>query len=160
MNVSTPTLMVNNPPPTNPQQGQQQHPHPQIPPANHPANSLIMHNHINQPFQQTPVPQVGPHMAPLQQYNAQIPPPYFPHYQPTNSPSMDSNESLLVRVFHRQMDMAEHQEKHDQEREEREKCKEECEKCEKKEANQRACVNKAFEKIEGFDGSNPNRCLP
>ena len=27
------------------------------------------------------------------------------------------------------------------------------------EANQRACINKAFEKIEHFDGSNPNRCL-
>ena len=26
------------------------------------------------------------------------------------------------------------------------------------EANQRACINKAFEKIECFDGSNPNRC--
>ena len=28
-----------------------------------------------------------------------------------------------------------------------------------KEANQRACINKAFEKIKRFDGSNPNRCL-
>ena len=30
---------------------------------------------------------------------------------------------------------------------------------EKREANQRACINKAFKKIERFDGSNPNRCL-
>ena len=52
--------------------------------------------------------------------------------------------------------MAERQEKHDQEREERGKCKEEHE---KREANQRACINKAFEKIECFDGSNPNRFL-
>ena len=29
----------------------------------------------------------------------------------------------------------------------------------KREANQRACINKAFKKIECFDGSNPNRCL-
>ena len=56
--------------------------------------------------------------------------------------------------------MAERQEKHDQEREEREKCREECKKCEKREANQRAHINKAFEKMEHFDGSNPNRCLP
>ena len=35
-----------------------------------------------------------------------------------------------------------------------------CEKCEKREANQRACINKAFEKIECFDGLNPNKCLP
>ena len=31
--------------------------------------------------------------------------------------------------------------------------------CAKREANQRACIKKAFEKIECFDGSNPNRCL-
>ena len=55
--------------------------------------------------------------------------------------------------------MAKRQEKHDQEREEREKHREECEKCEKREANQRACINKAFEKIEHFDEPNPNRCL-
>ena len=72
---------------------------------------------------------------------------------------MDSNELLFARVFHRQMDMAERQEKCNQEREEREKHKEECVKREKREANQRACINKAFEKIECFDGSNPNRCL-
>ena len=105
------------------------------------------------------MPQVNPLMAPLQQYNPQIPPPYFHHYPPTNSSSGDSNESLLARVFHRQMDMTERQEKHDHEREEREKHKEECEYWEKREANQRAGIDKAFEKIESFDGSNPNRCL-
>ena len=31
---------------------------------------------------------------------------------------------------------------------------------EKREANQRACINKVFEKIKHFDGSNLNRCLP
>ena len=99
-------------------------------------------------------------MAPPQQYNPQIPPPYFHHYSPTNSPSVDSNEPLLARVFHRQMDMAERQKEHDQEREEREKHKVEHKKREKREANQRVHINKAFEKIECFDGSNPNRCLP
>ena len=79
----------------------------------------IRYNQFNQHFQQPPLPQVSPLMAPLQQYNPQIPPPYFHHYPPTNSPSVDSNELLLARVFHRQMDMAERQEKHDQEREER-----------------------------------------
>ena len=74
------------------------------------------------------MPQVSLLMASLQQYNPQISPPYFHQYPPTNSPSVDSDESLLAGVFHRQMDMAERQEKHDQEREEREKCKEECEK--------------------------------
>ena len=56
-------------------------------------------------------------MAPPQQYNPQITPPYFHHYPPTNSQSVDSNESMLARVFHRQIDMAERQERHDQERE-------------------------------------------
>ena len=106
------------------------------------------------------MPQVSPLMAPPQQYNPQIPSPYFHHYPPTNIPSVDSNESLLARVFHRQMDMAERQEQHDQKRGEREKHEEECEKWEKREANQRACINKAFKKIECFDGSNPNRCFP
>ena len=87
-------------------------------------------------------------MAPPQQYNPQIPPPYFHHYPPTNSPSVDSNESLLARVFHRQMDMAERQEKCDQEREERGKFREECEKHEKREANQRVHINKALEKMD------------
>ena len=95
-----------------------------------------------------------------QEYNPQVLPPYFHHYLPANSPSVDNNESMLARVFHRQIDMAGRQEKRDQEREEREKCREEHEKCEKKEANQRARINQAFEKIECFDGSNPNRCLP
>ena len=161
MNISTPTLMVNNSLQLGPQQGnQQQHLPPQIPPTNQPTNSPIRHNQLNQQFQQPPVPQVSPLMAPPQQYTPQIPLPYFHHYPPANSPSVDSNESMLARVFHRQMDMVERQEKHDQEREEKEKHREEHEKCEKREANQRAHINKAFEKIEHFDGSNPNRCLP
>ena len=118
MSISTPTLMVNNPLQTGPQQGQQQHPPPQIPPANQHKNSPIRHNQFNQQFQQPPMPQVSPLMAPPQQYNPQIPPSYFHHY-PTNSPSVDSNESLLARIFHRQMDMAERQEKCDQERKKR-----------------------------------------
>ena len=148
--------MVNKPLQSGPQQGKQQHPPPQI----HPTNSPIRHNQFNQQCQQPPVPQESPFMAPPQEYNPQVPPPYFHHNPPTNSTSVDSNESMLARVFHRQMDMSERQEKHDQEREEREKHREECEKCEKREANQRACINKAFEKIEHFDGSKPNRCLP
>ena len=119
MNMSIPIPMVNNPLQSGPQQGQQQHP-----PPNQPADSPIRHNQFNQQFQQPPVPQVSPLMAPPQQYNPQIPLPYFHHYPPTNSPSVYSNESMLARVFHRQIDMVERQEKCDQEREEREKCRE------------------------------------
>ena len=117
--MSTPMLMVNYPLQPGPQQGKQQHP---PPPPTHPANSRIRHNQFNQQFQQPPVPQVSPFMVPPQEYNPQVPPPYFHHYPPTNSPSVDSNESMLARIFHRQIEMAERQEKRDQEREEREKC--------------------------------------
>ena len=40
MSITTPTLMVNNPLQTGPQQGQQQQTPPQIPPANQPTNSI------------------------------------------------------------------------------------------------------------------------
>ena len=131
------TLMVNNQLQIGPQQDQQQHPSPQIPPISQHENSPIRHNQFNQHFQQPPIPQVSPLMAPPQQYNPQIPPRYFHQYPPTNSPSVESNELLLTRVFHRQMNMAERQEKCDWEgdkksvtrREKKEKRhKEECEK--------------------------------
>ena len=105
MDISTPTLMINNQLQMGTQQGQQQHPSSQIPPVNQYANSPIRHNQFNQHFQQPPMPQVSPLMAQPQQYNPQIPPPYFHQYPSTNSPSVDTNESLLKRVFHRQMDM-------------------------------------------------------
>ena len=118
MNMSAPMLIVNNPLQPGPQQGKQQH----LRPPTHPTNSPIRHNQFSQWFQQPPVPQVTPFMAPPQEYNPQVQPPYFHHYPPTNNPSVDSNESMLARILHRQVDMAERQEKHDQEREEREKC--------------------------------------
>ena len=62
--ISTPTLMVNNQLQMDPQQGQQQHPSPQIPPVNQHATFPIRHNQFNQHFQQLPIPQVSPLMAP------------------------------------------------------------------------------------------------
>ena len=49
---------------------------------------------FNQHFQQLPVPQVNPLMAPPKQYDPQIPPPYFHQCPLANSPSVDSNECL------------------------------------------------------------------
>ena len=123
--ISTPTIMVNNQPLQAGLQGQQQQPSPQVPPVSQKANPQVRPQQFIQQFQQPPVPQVSPLMSPSQQYNPPIPPPYFPQYPLANSSSVDSNESLLARVFHRQMNIAERQEKCDQEREEREKCKEE-----------------------------------
>ena len=71
VNMSTPMLMVNNQLPPGPQQGKQQHP---PPPPTHPANSPIKHNQFNQQFQQPPVPQVSPLVAPPQEHNPQVPP--------------------------------------------------------------------------------------
>ena len=73
MNMSTPTLIVNNPLQSSPQQGKQQHPPPQMPPPNWPTSPPIRYNQFNQQFQQPPVPQVSPLMAPPQQYNPQVP---------------------------------------------------------------------------------------
>ena len=74
--ISTPTLTVNNQLQMGPQ-GQQQQPSPQVPPVSQQANSPIRHHQFNQHFQQPPVPQVSPLMAPPQPYNPQIPPPIF-----------------------------------------------------------------------------------
>ena len=48
--ISTLTLMVNNQLQMGPQQGQQQHPSPQIPPVSQHANSPIRHTQFNQHF--------------------------------------------------------------------------------------------------------------
>ena len=88
---------------------------------NQQENFQVRPQQFNQQFHQPHVPQVSPLMAQPLQYNPQVPPPYFPQYPPANSPSVGSNESLLARVFHRQMDMAERQERCDMERDEREK---------------------------------------
>ena len=62
--ISTSTLMVNNQLQMGSQQGQQQHPPPQIPPVCQHTNSPIQCNQFNQHFQQPPMPQVSPLMAP------------------------------------------------------------------------------------------------
>ena len=125
LGISTPTLMVNDPPVQGGLHNQQQPQSTQVSQPNQQPNFQISPQHFNQKFHQPPVPQVSPLNAQPPQYNPHIPAPYFHQYPPANSPSVDSNESLLARVFHRQMDMAERQERHDMEREEREKRKEE-----------------------------------
>ena len=45
-------------------------------------------------------------------------------------------------------------------REEHERWREERDKRSREDNNNKVCTNKAFEKIERFDGSNPERCLP
>ena len=77
VSISTPTLMVNNQPLQTGPQGQQWQPSPQVPHVSQQANFPIRPHQFNQHFRQPPVLQVNPLMAPPQQYNPQIPPPYF-----------------------------------------------------------------------------------
>ena len=59
--------------------------------------------HFNHHFSQPPSSQVSPLLHPGQPFNPQIPPPYFPQYAPSNSPSMGSEASYLA-VIHKQLE--------------------------------------------------------
>ena len=98
VDITTLTLMVNNPPF---QQGLQQQPPAPIPQANQQATYQVRPQQFNQQFAQPSFPQVSPLLMPPQQFNThvpqpfnpQVPPPYFPQYSPSNSPSAGSNDS-------------------------------------------------------------------
>ena len=126
--ISTPTLMINNPLFQEGLHSQQQLPSTQVLQANLQTNFQLSPQHFNQQFHQPYVPQVSPLNTQSPQYNPHITLPCFYQYPPVNSPSVDSNETLLARVLHRQMDMAERQERHNIERDARERQKEEKEK--------------------------------
>ena len=102
--------MVNDPPFQEGLHGKQQPPSTQVSQTNQKEYLQVSSQHFNQQLHQPPVPQVSPLNVQAPQYNPHIPPPYFHQYPPANSPSVCSNESLLARVFYRQMDMAERQE--------------------------------------------------
>ena len=97
--ITTPTLMVNNSP---------RQPGPTKGP-NQPLQYSTQH--FDPHFSQPPSSQVSPLLHPGQPFNPQIPPPYFPQYAPSNSPSMGSEASYLA-VIHKQL---ERQEKQDRE---------------------------------------------
>ena len=106
---------------------------------------------LNQPF----IPQVNPLLTPPQAFNTQVPPPYFPKYPPSNSPSVGSNDSSILialqKQWERQEQVAREANKIKRQKEERKIMKEECEqrkeerkKAEKKEMQQHNRVNKSF----------------
>ena len=105
-----------------------------------------------------------------QSFNPHVPPPYFPQYPPTNSASAHSTDSSILLALQKQwerqerLDMERNQmEKQKEERkrmkEEREQRKEDRKQVEKHENQQRSRINKAFEKIPRFDGTNPSYCF-
>ena len=139
------------------------HQAPLPPHANRPSNF-----YTNVPNANTPPHAINTQIPPP--FNPHVPPPYFPQYPATTSPSVHSNDSSILLALQKQW---ERQEKLDMERnqmekekEERKRMKEECKqrkedrKCmEKQENQQRSRINKAFEKIPRFDGTNPSYCF-
>ena len=103
--VTTPTLMVNNPPrQPGPTAGPNQ-------PLQYPTQQF------NPQFPQPPSSQVSPLLHQGQPFNRQIPPPYFPQYAPSNSPFMGSEASYLA-VIHKQLERQEKQDReHNEEKE-------------------------------------------
>ena len=97
--VTMPTPMINNcPRQLDPTAGPNQ-------PLQYPTQQF------NPQFLQPPSLQVSPLLHQGQPFNPQIPPPYFPQYAPSNSPSMGSEASYLA-IIHKQL---ERQEKQDRE---------------------------------------------
>ena len=113
MHVQTPTLNINAPPfPSNLHQAP-------LPPLA--QNNQNTNYHTNQ--QQMHTPPTQPFDAQLpQSFNPHVPPPYFPQYLPTNSPSTHSTDSSILLALQKQW---ERQERLDMECNQMEKQKEE-----------------------------------
>ena len=113
MHVQTPTLNINAPPfPPNLHQAP-------LPP--HVQNNRTNNYHTY--HQQMHTPATQPFIAQLSQsFNPHVPPPYFPQYPPTNSPSAHSTDSSILLALQKQW---ERQERLDMECNQMEKQKEE-----------------------------------
>ena len=141
----------------------------QAPPPPLAQNNQSTNYHTNQQQMHTPPTQQFNAQLP-QSFNPHVPPPYFPQYPPTNSPSAHSTDSSILLALQKQwerqerLDMEHNEmEKQKEERkrmkEEREQWKEDRKRVEKHENQQRSRINKAFEKIPRFDGTNPSYCF-
>ena len=149
---STPMLMV-----SNLQRSQHGHQRHTTPPVQQLVNQQVrppVSQQFNLQFNQyTPL-----HASPLPSqppFNPQSSPPY-PGQWPQHPPSVHSNitetSELItqVKLYQEREDVCE----------ECERWKEEREKKFREDNNNRNRINKAFEKINRFDGSNPDQCLP
>ena len=106
---------------------------------------------------------MSPLQTPPQPFNPQILPPYFPQYPPSNSPSAGSNDSSILAALQKQWEKQERLDKEcfdmERQKEERKRMKEEQKRLEKWENQQCTCINKAFEKIPRFDGTDLSYCF-
>ena len=157
LHVQMPTLNINTPPfPSNLHQA---------PPPPLAQNNQSTNYHTNQ---QMHTPPTQPFNAQLpQSFNPHVPPPYFPQYPPINSPSAHSTDSSILLALQKQWERQERldlecnkMEKQKEERkrmkEEREQRKEDRKQTKKHENQKRSRINKAYEKIPRFDGTNPS----
>ena len=98
MHVQTPTLNINTPPfPSNLHQAP-------LPPLA--QNNRTSNYHTNQ--QQMHTPPTQPFNAQLpHSFNPHVPPPYFPQYLPTNSPSAHSTDSSILLALQKQWERQE-----------------------------------------------------
>ena len=117
---------------------------------------------FNQQYNWYQVPQANPLLA-QPQYNPQIPPPYPGQWQ-QQAPSVQSNpsksNSKLSQILHEQREYFKFMQQKEDAHKESKKWREEREKRWKEDNNTKVHTNKAFKKIERFDGSNPEQCLP
>ena len=128
--------------------------------TNYHTNQQQMHTLPTQPF----------NTQLLQSFNPQVPPPYVPQYPPTNSPSANSTDFSILLGLQKQWErqerldmecneMERQKEERKRMKEEREQRKEDRKQVEKHENQQKSRINKAFEKIPRFDGTNPSYCF-
>ena len=145
----------------NPQQFQQGHQRQSAPPVQQQVSQQVRPS-VSQQFNPQFNQYTAPHASPLfaqPQFNQQYPPPY-PGQWPQHLPSVHSNitetRELITHVLDRQFKLY-----HDREdaREECKRWKEELEKKYRDDNNNRNRINKAFEKVNRFDRSNPDQCL-
>ena len=143
----------------NPQQFQQEHQRQTTPPVQQQVNQQVRPPQpFNPQFNQYTPPHASPLFAPTQ-FNPQYPPSY-PEQLLQHPPSVHSNitetSKLISQVLDRQLKLYQDREDTSEEcerwREEREK--------KFRDDNNRNRINKTFEKVNRFDGSNPDQCLP
>ena len=135
----------------NPQQFQQEHQRQTTPLVQQQVNQQVrppVSQQFNPQFNQyTP-----PHASPLLSqppFNPQYPPPY-PQHPPSVHSNITETSKLITQVLDRQLKL--YQDREDT-------CKE-CKRWKEERDDNRNRINKALEKVNRFDGSNPDQCLP
>ena len=146
----------------NPQQCQQGHQTQTIPPVQQQVNQHVrpsVSQQFNPHFNQYTPPLASPLLS-QPPFNPQYPAPYpgqWLQHPPSVHSNMTETSELITQVLDRQFKL--YQDREDACKE-CERWREEREKKFREDNNNRNRINKVFEKINRFDGSNPDHCLP